>query len=410
MDELKNRIENEIIKLDGLYEKINEEASKYYELQREQLIKEENELKDKLKNEVTKMKEKLEIKISEINDILRNYERTMKFVEIYKKEENKILKTLNYISNMNKSQKEMIEFSQQLIKNLDISFDDHKIEYKEYYFNGLPVPKDIRYKDININSIKISWKIDESNFINLDNKEMKYAIQIRKENEKFKQIYEGNNNSYIIKNLYYDTDYDIRICSIYNNIISNYTEIYKIKTDDIDSIILKKNKRRKEFFDIILSWCGFKSMNLLYRGTRDGMTIFNFHNKCDNKGKTICLFLNDKGNIFGGYSSIPWSSDGGSKVANNCFLFTLTNIYNTEPIKFPHIKESSVYHGNNYGPEFGGNDLFFNNYFTDKESIGSKFPSSYYDILGKGRTIFTGDYNQENKYIILKEIEIFELY
>ena len=112
MDELKNRIENEIIKLDGLYEKINEEASKYYELQREQLKKEENELKDKLKNEVTKMKEKLEIKISEINDILRNYERTMKFVDIYKKEENKILKTLNYISNINKSQKEMIEFPQ----------------------------------------------------------------------------------------------------------------------------------------------------------------------------------------------------------------------------------------------------------------------------------------------------------
>ena len=240
MDELKNRIENEIIKLDGLYEKINEETSKYYELQREQLKKEENELKDKLKNEVTKMKEKLEIKISEINDILRNYERTMKFVDIYKKEENKILKTLNYISNINKSQKEMIEFSQQLIKNLDISFDNHKIEYKEYYFNGLPVPKDIRYKDININTIKISWKIDDLCFINLDNKEMKYAIQIRKENEKFKQIYEGNNNSCIIKNLYYDTDYDIRICSIYNNIISNYTEIYKIKTDDIDSIILKK--------------------------------------------------------------------------------------------------------------------------------------------------------------------------
>ena len=51
-------------------------------------------------------------------------------------------------------------------------------------------------------------------------------------------------------------------------------------------------------------------MNLLYRGTRDGMTSFNFHNKCDNKGKTICLFLNDKGNIFGGYASISWTKEG----------------------------------------------------------------------------------------------------
>ena len=91
LDELKNKIENEIIKLDDLYEKVNEETTESYKLQREQLIKEENELKDKLKNEVTKIKEKLEIKISEFNDILRNYERIMKYVDIYQKEENKIL-------------------------------------------------------------------------------------------------------------------------------------------------------------------------------------------------------------------------------------------------------------------------------------------------------------------------------
>ena len=121
-------------------------------------------------------------------------------------------------------------------------------------------------------------------------------------------------------------------------------------------------------------------MNLLYRGTRDGMTSFNFHNKCDNKGKTICLFLNDKGNIFGGYSSIPWTNGGGGKEANNCFLFTLTNIFNTEPIKFPYNKEASVYHGNNYGPEFGDSDLFFNSNFTNMQSIGSNFPSSYWKI------------------------------
>ena len=35
-------------------------------------------------------------------------------------------------------------------------------------------------------------------------------------------------------------------------------------------------------------------MKLLYRGTRDGMTSKNFHDKCDNKGKTICLCLNNK--------------------------------------------------------------------------------------------------------------------
>ena len=49
-------------------------------------------------------------------------------------------------------------------------------------------------------------------------------------------------------------------------------------------------------------------MELLYRGNKDGMTAQNFHNKCDDKGRTICLCLNDKNNIFGGYSSIPWET------------------------------------------------------------------------------------------------------
>ena len=152
-------------------------------------------------------------------------------------------------------------------------------------------------------------------------------------------------------------------------------------------------------------------MELLYRGTKDGMTAQNFHNKCNNKGKTICLCLNDKNNIFGGYSSIPWTNDGGNKTSNDCFLFTLTNIHNTEPTKFRYIKGRSVYLDKKYGPVFGGgSDLYFGNQkgdFTIQYSNLSFFPTSYEDILGKGKSVFTGDLN--NDYIKLKEIEIFKL-
>ena len=149
-------------------------------------------------------------------------------------------------------------------------------------------------------------------------------------------------------------------------------------------------------------------MKLLYRGTRDGMTNNNFHNKCDNKGKTICLFLNDKGNIFGGYSSIPWTNNGGDKTANDCFLFTLTNIYNTEPTKFPYEKKRSVMQNSNYGPIFGGGcDLGFQFNCNENNNCWSGFPYSYKDILGKGKSIFTGDNN--NEYFNLKELEIFEV-
>ena len=143
------------------------------------------------------------------------------------------------------------------------------------------------------------------------------------------------------------------------------------------------------------------------------MTAQNFHDKCNNKGRTICLCLNDKDNIFGGYSSIPWAKNGGDKTSNDCFLFTLTNIHNTEPTKFKYIKSRSVYLGANYGPYFGyGTDLFFGSNsgnFTLQNSNGSYFPYSYEDTLGKGKSVFTGDFNNNNEYIKIKEIEVFRL-
>jgi len=77
-------------------------------------------------------------------------------------------------------------------------------------------------------------------------------------------------------------------------------------------------------------------MELLYSGTRDGSTANIFHNKCDNKGPTLCLYQNDKNNIFGGFASISWTSaqSGIYFSAPESFLFTLTNIHGTKPEKF----------------------------------------------------------------------------
>ena len=96
-------------------------------------------------------------------------------------------------------------------------------------------------------------------------------------------------------------------------------------------------------------------MELIYRGTRDGMTSSVFHNKCDNKGETITLIKNEKGNIFGGYASISWTSANGLWYsAPASFLFTLSNIYNTEPTKFQSKNDQKeVRHMSDYGPIFG---------------------------------------------------------
>ena len=53
VNDLKNKIENEINKINQLYEKTIKDVTNSYFIQHEKLIKEENDLKEKLQNEVT---------------------------------------------------------------------------------------------------------------------------------------------------------------------------------------------------------------------------------------------------------------------------------------------------------------------------------------------------------------------
>ena len=313
LNNLKKTIEYEMKAIDQTFEKVQMETTKSYELKKEKLKKEEEDLKEKLKNEVTKIKEQLEINFSKVNSLLKTYEKIVKGIQSFEKEEKIIIKNLSYVSRISKNQKEMRAVFQQLMKNLKISFveNENTIKYEEYYFNGIPIPKDIEFKDIETNSFKVLWKIDDFNILNVDKKEIKYILEIKKDNSKedFIQIYEGNENSYIVnKNIQKNTNYEIRICSIYKDIYSLWSEIYKIQTKNFDSIILNEIERGNEFLEKLYEWTGHRKMELLYRGTRDGDGSNIFHNKCDNQGPTIVLCKNEKENIFGGYSSISWTS------------------------------------------------------------------------------------------------------
>ena len=130
-----------------------------------------------------------------------------------------------------------------------------------------------------------------------------------------------------------------------------------------------------------------------------------FHNKCNNKGPTISLFKNENGYIFGGYASIDWTCYNNYKSAPDSFIFTLTNMYNISPTKFPNSTSTcNIYDSSSYGPTFGGgHDIYIG--FSSNHTLG--FPYTYADVLGKGYSIFKGD--NKNGYFNLKEIEVFKL-
>ncbi|CDW81350.1 UNKNOWN [Stylonychia lemnae] len=68
---------------------------------------------------------------------------------------------------------------------------------------------------------------------------------------------------------------------------------------------------------------------LLFKATNDGFKASIFHQKCDNNGPTISIILSEHGEVFGGYTSLPWSSSKQYKPNKdiNTFVFSL-NITN----------------------------------------------------------------------------------
>ena len=407
--DLKNKIKSEINKINELYENTINDLTKSYIKKHELLLDEENELKENLKSKVNEIKEKLELYLSESNNNIKVNEMINEGIKNMDKEDKNMIKLLSYVSKINENKEKNIKLFSESMKNIKFKYeeDKNKINDEEYYFNGFTPPKNIKIKDVTSSSFNISWEIDNSNKTNNEN--IKYRIDVRKENEEFIQKYKGDNNNCTINNLILNTNYEVIIYLIYNNLIASNSEVFKIKTLDLDSNILNESKRLIEFKKKLDEWTESKSMELIFRGTRDGLSNSAFHNKCDNKGETITLIKNENGDIFGGYASISWTSGNGKyHSAPESFLFTLVNSYNTEPTKFPSKNdEKEVYHNSGNGPIFGaGYDL---GVYGDIQNKGgwSYFPNTYEDVLGKGKLIFSNDSNKGSFKI--KEIEVFKI-
>ena len=98
--------------------------------------------------------------------------------------------------------------------------------------------KFISYDNINLSQSLNKIKI---------NKEINKIYNRKKKNKvKFYKAYKGNNKFNSINNLDYGNEDEIRICSIYNEIIGSWTKIQKMTTKDFDSIILKELDKKND--------------------------------------------------------------------------------------------------------------------------------------------------------------------
>ena len=191
----------------------------------------------------------------------------------------------------------------------------------------LSIPTNIK----KFNSITFELKKITTNINNEINYLFNLIKKLQKEKEEFQKEIEKN---YIKK-----SDLNIILENYYNY------HINKIIFNESKIILPEENKL---IYNMISTEKQIEA-KFLYRASIDGDSSIDFHNKCDNKGATICFFKLNNGFRIGGFSSISWEKNGGSKKDENAFIFSLDN---KEKYCLRNRNENSVFHSLKNGPMF----------------------------------------------------------
>ena len=205
-----------------------------FKKQHDNLTKLEKELNEDLIKNVSKIKEELQNFINESIEIIKGNEKIGQYTQYYEKNKEKskplIIKTLSYISEIEKNNQKVFYFINESMKNMNITFNEGKntLEYINYYFNGISSPINIQSNELNNNCMNISWKIDELSKKLRDVAQYRYNLEI-KENDKNIFKYEGKETNIEIRGMILNKEYEFRVRTIYKESYGIWSEFKKIK-------------------------------------------------------------------------------------------------------------------------------------------------------------------------------------
>ncbi|KAJ6238458.1 tripartite motif-containing 33 [Anaeramoeba flamelloides] len=398
------------------FKKMNEEISiqqneKYLKLNK-QSIKIQIEIDEF--NQVGMIIKEIEIckKYNDYQQILINFFKLKKLLPILNKNENNQL-----ICNSKFNKKNIISNDlKQNLKNwkLNSPFDINKTQ--------INLPDEIQFENKLQFSILLKNQFNET--INAQEFNPKAEIFKSNSNEMITEITkfkEGTNQELIGEYLFQKKgEYQINI-SINDQKIPKSP--FKLKIIDQfflkESEILQKENNLK-FNKILQKWIKEAGCNLnlqrRFNSRTDGWKYQTFHEKCDNKGKSIVLIKLKNKSLFGGFAAIDWDSTTGNykqSIGNKSFLFSLISLDPKfkKPLKMPIFqnKKWEIYCNPNYGPSFGS-DLQLGNINKNMKEYNRSYlcytykaPFGYSSGLNKAKNFLAGSYGNWDIF----QIEIF---
>ena len=145
-------------------------------------------------------------------------------------------------------------------------------------------------------------------------------------------------------------------------------------------------------------------IKLIYRATRDGSSINEFHSCCDFIPNTLMLVQTTDGYKFGGFTSTGWNNKKGTDIYDKnafCFSVNLNKIYNIKkPENAMHLQSFDC------RPSFGAENYVF---ILQKEFLKSKenYVQNMVDYKGETKAY---EINGGKQKFCVSEMEVFQIF
>ena len=156
-----------------------------------------------------------------------------------------------------------------------------------------------------------------------------------------------------------------------------------------------------------------KRFKLLFKASEHMYSACEFHKFCDGHAPTLTIIQSCFGNIFGGHTSIEWSSEYARFSDESAFLFLIrSNSQSHEcPIAFDaeHNLDRTIGHHWSFGPAFGCGDIYIGDKCNWPSSCRTSNVNSVFNHVNQlcGRATGNGKYGFVN--FNGKEYEIFKI-